>query len=312
MATFSLPFHTISHPSASHTQHAHTSSRQTIRRLLTGLLISSGIGVLAYKKHSLSRSGVVGAIPTGTATYGFGGMPWAFTLIYFFVSSSFLSHFRSHDKTRAAADKFSKGSQRDLGQVVANGGIATAMAVGYGLLQTPAMRTALEAGYVGALATANADTWATETGVLSTQAPRLITNGQPVEPGTSGGITLLGTIASAGGALTTGIVFKLLKRSASPLMPLIALTAGLAGSLCDSLFGATIQAMYYCPTCYKETERHIHNCGTPTQPLRGWSWMDNDVVNTLATLSGSLVAILLHILTAKNTDIQETRNTDVQ
>ena len=37
--------------------------------------------------------------------------------------------------------------------------------------------------------------------------------------------------------------------------------AGLLGALFDSLLGATVQAIYYCPACEKETERHlIHLC----------------------------------------------------
>jgi len=279
-------------------QKAHTK-----RRLLLGLLFSSSIGGLAYSRRSLSRSGVAGAIPTGTATFGFGGTSWGLSLIFFFVSSSFLSHFRANDKARTAFDKFSKGSQRDLGQVIANGGVATALACGYGLARSPLLRTTLTAGYVGALATATADTWATETGTLSPTPPRLITSGRRVEAGTSGGITLLGTSSSAAGALTLGGFFKLLQRGASPWLPLIALLSGLAGSLFDSLLGATIQAMYYCPTCQKETERSIHSCGTPTQHLRGLRWLDNDVVNTLATVMGSVVAMLLHLGSARRKSI---------
>ena len=264
-------------------------------RLLLGLLFSSAIGLLAYRRRSLSRSGVPGAIATGTLTFGLGGVSWGLALIFFFVSSSLLSHFREREKASAAADKFSKGSQRDLAQVMANGGVATAMALGYGLSKQPTTRKVIEAGYIGALATANADTWATELGVLSTQAPRLITTGKVVAPGTSGGISLLGTAGTAGGALAEGLVFKLLQPATSAFMPLIALASGLAGSLFDSLLGATIQAMYYCPKCQKETERHVHSCGTKTEPLRGLPWMNNDVVNFLATLCGSLVAIILYV-----------------
>ena len=264
-------------------------------RLLLGLLFSSGIGLLAYRRRSLSRSGVPGAVVTGTLTFGLGGLSWGFALIFFFVSSSLLSHFREREKASTAADKFSKGSERDLAQVFANGGVATVMALGYGLTKQPATRRIIEAGYIGALATANADTWATELGILNTQPPRLITTGRIVAAGTSGGISPLGTAATAGGALAQGLVFKLLQPAASAFMPLIALISGLTGSLFDSLLGATVQAIYYCPVCQKETERRIHNCGTRTEPLRGISWMNNDVVNFLATLCGSLIAILLSI-----------------
>jgi uncharacterized membrane protein len=54
----------------------------------------------------------------------------------------------------------------------------------------------------------------------------------------------------------------------------------LLGSLFDSFLGATVQAIYFCPTCDKETERHpVHTCGTPTAMIRGWEWLNNDWVN---------------------------------
>jgi uncharacterized membrane protein len=47
------------------------------KRLLLGLLLSSGMSLLAYRRHSLSKSGVAGAITTGTATFGRGGEAWS-------------------------------------------------------------------------------------------------------------------------------------------------------------------------------------------------------------------------------------------
>ncbi|HLI08645.1 MAG TPA: DUF92 domain-containing protein [Ktedonobacteraceae bacterium] len=260
-----------------------------------GLLFSSSIALIAYRRRSLSRSGVIGAIITGTTTTGIGGWDWGLTLFFFFVSSSLLSHFREQEKEQTAADKFSKGSQRDIGQVAANGGIATVLAFGYGLVSSPALCQLLEAGYVGSLATANADTWATELGVLSAQPPRLITTGQRVAPGTSGGITLFGTTAAALGAGALGLFSWLLHhdRKRQMSLPLLALLSGLAGSLCDSLLGATVQTIYLCPTCHKETERRVHNCGTPTTLLRGLPWLNNDGVNFFATLSGALIAMMI-------------------
>jgi uncharacterized protein (TIGR00297 family) len=271
------------------------------RNLLLGLLLSSSIGILAYKRKSLSRSGVAGATITGTTIFGMGGWRFALTVIFFFVSSSLWSHFRAQEKAQTAADKFSKGAQRDLAQVAANGGVAALMALGYGSSRAPEVRDALQTGYIGALATATADTWATELGVLSHHAPRLITSGKQTSPGTSGGVTPLGTAAAAGGALALGLFHQLLQPRHRPTLqfPLIALISGLAGSFFDSFLGATLQAMRYCPLCQKETERHLHSCGTSTLPLRGVSWLDNDGVNLLTTAFGALVAILLHLLTNK-------------
>ncbi len=271
-----------------------------VRRTLLGFLLSSSIGLLAYRRHSLNRSGIVGTVVTGTTTVGLGGWSWGLSLIFFFVTSSLLSHFRSHDKAAIAEDKFSKGSERDIWQVAANGGVGTLLALGYGLSTSSPVREACEVGYIGAFATANADTWATEVGTLNRQPPRLITTGKLTTPGTSGGITPLGTGVAALGATTLGLFYALLRRQRHLSFSLIALISGLIGSLFDSFLGATVQVMYYCPTCNKETERPIHNCGTPTTLLRGISWMNNDAVNFLATLFGALVAMLanglMHLL----------------
>ena len=262
------------------------------QRTLLGLLFSSGIALFAYRRRSLTRDGVAGAIITGTITVGFGGWSWGLSLIFFFVSSSLLSHFRERDKAVVARDKFSKGSQRDILQVAANGGIATLLALLYGLSPSSTVRRLCEAGYIGAFATATADTWATELGTLSRQPPRLITTGKRTTPGTSGGITLLGTGVAAIGAIALGLFYALLQKQRYIVLSLIGLISGLAGSLFDSFLGATVQAMYYCPLCKKETERHIHNCGTSTLPLRGISWMNNDMVNFLATAFGAVIALL--------------------
>jgi uncharacterized membrane protein len=68
---------------------------------------------------------------------------------------------------------------------------------------------------------------------------------------------------------------------------------GLTGSLIDSFLGATVQQIYFCDHCQKDTERRIHKCGHETRPLRGWSWLNNDLVNLLASAAGGLVALIL-------------------
>jgi uncharacterized protein (TIGR00297 family) len=259
-------------------------------RILVGIILSALIGAVAYRRGSLTRSGWLGAIITGTLTFGFGGWTWGLTLIAFFVSSSALSHFHQSHKQALAGEKFEKGGRRDLAQTLANGGIGAALALAYGLAGMPA---ALLAAFAGVMATVTADTWATELGILSKNPPRLITSGRTVAPGTSGGITIGGMLASSAGALLIGCVLLLLAAielgSWWPWLLMVALVGGLAGSLADSLLGATVQAIYR--SADGETERRTAHDGTPNPPLRGWRWMNNDLVNLLSSVAGGLVAV---------------------
>ena len=73
--------------------------------------------------------------------------------------------------------------------------------------------------------------------------------------------------------------------------------AGFAGSLVDSLLGATRQAIFFCPSCQKETEKHpVHTCGMHTDLKRGWTWLNNDWVNVSCVLTGAILAGFLFSL----------------
>lgn len=249
-----------------------------------------------YRGRSLSPSGVVGAIIVGTLTFGLGGWTWGLLLIAFFISSSLLSHYRKDDK-RGLAEKLAKTGQRDLGQALANGGWGAILATAYSCRPDPI----LFAAFVGAMAAVNADTWATELGVLSATPPRLMTTGQRVPVGTSGGVSALGTIAAFGGGLLIGLVALVLGQveaiwGSGPwngqhlwLVP-IGILGGFGGSTFDSLLGATAQGIYYCSQCQKETESKVHRCGQPARHLRGWRWLNNDLVNFSSSIVGSLMA----------------------
>jgi uncharacterized protein (TIGR00297 family) len=257
--------------------------------LVQALLISLIIIALAYWRRSLSRSGAMSALIVGTLTFGLGGWEWGVLLGIFFVSSSMLSHFKEEEK-KQAAEKFDKGHRRDFGQVMANGGLGSVVATFSALYPS----TAWFPLFVGIMATVTADTWATELGTLARRPPRLITNVRVVEVGTSGGISPLGTAVSLGGGLLIGLSAAFMVPELSPgLGALIGAMGGLIGSLFDSLLGATVQRIYYCDACQKDTERRIHKCGHETRPLRGWSWLNNDLVNLLASAVGGLVAVSL-------------------
>ncbi|HEX6630691.1 MAG TPA: DUF92 domain-containing protein, partial [Gemmatimonadaceae bacterium] len=134
-------------------------------------------------------------------------------------------------------------------------------------------------------------TWATEIGTLSPRAPRSILTWRAVPTGTSGGVSAAGSLAALGGALFMGAVA--LAVGAAPLTAGAAVLAGVVGAAADSLFGATVQARRRCPRCGTGTERIVHPCGQRTQPAGGVSWIDNDVVNLLATAVGALAAAAL-------------------
>jgi uncharacterized protein (TIGR00297 family) len=266
-----------------------------------GFVLSIGIGGLAYWRRSLSVSGWLGAIIVGTLTFGFGGWSWGLTLIAFFITSSILSHYKESLKEKRAAEKFAKGGRRDLLQTMANGGLGALCAVAYAFMGQPIW---LLAAFVGLMATVTADTWATELGVLSPHSPRLITTGKVVPPGTSGGISLVGTSASAVGALLMGLILTLLllvenNMSGNPIggqwwLILAGTLGGLSGSLTDSFLGATVQAIFAYPDG-RETEKRIARDGTPNTFLRGWPWMNNDMVNMISSVVGALVAVLIGV-----------------
>jgi len=281
-------------------------------QLALGIVLSGLIAFAAYKRGSLSRSGVLGAMIVGTAIFGFGGWAWGLVLITFFVLSSLLSKYKEALKEQVAAEKFDKGSQRDLGQALANAGAGALIAVLFYFIPD----TRLLAAFVGAMATVNADTWATEIGVLSKQSPRLITTWQRVEPGTSGGVSVQGTLATLAGGLVIGLAaFGLIALEGglggagfaryggsigSLALPLLGIAAlgGLAGSLFDSLLGATLQAIYWSEPRQKETEKRIDPDGTPNRLLRGFRWLNNDLVNFTSSAFGGLVAALVWMLAA--------------
>ncbi len=260
--------------------------------VLYGLLFSSVIGLFGFYKKALSFSGMGGAIFVGTTIFAFGGYAWGGLLLLFFVSSSALSFFKAKEKAHLA-EKFDKGYRRDLAQTLANGGAAALVAIMAFLLPAGGWWIA----FVGIMATVTADTWATELGVLANTAPRLITTGHPVAQGTSGGITLLGMLAALSGAAVIALAATAIFSGGGPPLRLFAAGAvgGLAGALFDSVLGATMQAIYYCDVCQKETEQKYHRrCGhTPTRMTRGRAWLNNDWVNFISSVVGGLIAWLV-------------------
>ncbi len=260
-------------------------------QIIYGFILAIMVAYGAYRAHSLNKSGAFAAALVGTVIFGVGGWQWAVLLLTFFITSSGLS--RAFRKRKAdLSEKFSKGHERDAGQVFGNGGLATFFAAVHAFFPESILPWI---AFAASLAAVNADTWATELGVLNPTPPRLITDlKKRVEKGTSGGVSLAGLLASLSGSAVIALPAVWLSPTGmlSPNYFILITAAGLAGSLFDSLLGATVQAMYFCPADQKETERHpLHTCGAETVHIRGWKWLDNDWVNFACGTFGSLVAL---------------------
>lgn len=251
------------------------------------LILASILALIAYSLGALSATGAIAATFMGALIFQFGGWLSAALLLTFFLSSSVMSRVGRTSK-KEFVQLFEKGSRRDHFQVLANGGIAT---LGVLLLEVTGDAHWI-AAIAGALATVNADTWATELGVLAKKAPRLITTGAPAIPGTSGAVTPEGFLAALLGAALIAAATAAGTREATLLLSVT--LAGTIGAIGDSLLGASIQGMYFCPGCEKNTERHpVHTCGTGTILVRGWPWMTNDMVNFLSSILGAFLSLML-------------------
>ncbi len=273
------------------------------------------IYIIARKKELLTTDGIIMAAVLGIFLFMITPLAWIL-LISFFLSSSMLSKVKSEAK-KHLHEKFSKGNQRDAGQVLANGGLPALLLLGYVLTNARDLNFFLQLsqlnplspwilGYAAAVATVNADTFATEIGTINKKPPRnILKPWKIVPPGTSGGVTFLGTGASLLGSFEIALLHVSIVSFFSKYHPsttliqwllilLLITTAGLTGSLIDSVLGATIQEMFWCSHCDKETEQPVHvSCQSRTKKTRGITGFNNDLVNFISALATSIMTILI-------------------
>jgi len=232
------------------------------------------VALLAFGFRALTGLGALAATAIGSAILIGTGLPGGAVLLTFFIGGSIVSRVSPDPASRLGA----KGSARDQWQVLANGGAAAAGALlggGPGLWIVTA-----------SLAVAAADTWATSIGAWSRRAPRHLLSGKVVPPGTSGGITLLGTVGALAGAVMVAGVGGLVSHQGRLLA--FATMVGFVGMLAHSALGAGLQGRFYCAQCREDTERRVHHCGTRSVPRGGLPWLNNDGVNALATTLGGM------------------------
>lgn len=254
--------------------------------MLAIFLVTCFVAMAGYRLHSLTLSGAVLTVVTGTVIgFGFGWFG-LYLLGVFFSTSSFASKYRARDK-KLVDDIVEKSGPRDFLQVLANGGIGMVTAIGMAFTSNEAWLFA----YVVSIAAATSDTWGSEFGVLASSRPRSVLTLREVEPGTSGGVSAFGTLMSVAGAMCIVLAsFPFLHVGVTTLILLIVI--GLSGSVVDTLLGATVQRKYRCQTCKKMTERKVHH-GEATVYVSGWHFLGNDAVNLLAIASAATLGFFV-------------------
>lgn len=213
------------------------------------------LGFITYKRRALDLVGSLVMIAMGVVIIFSAGANWLILIVLFLIMC-------------LLATRYSKKYKRSLGEyegrrtsknVISNGVVACFMAA-FGGYYLPFV-----GGFIGAIATATADTLASEIGVL--HQPRLLTTMQKVDPGTDGAVSLLGTAVAIVGAAIIGIASYLLGIMPN-LFPalVVSVISGTVGCFMDSFLGATFERRFM---------------------------LTNEHVNLIATIVGAIVGILL-------------------
>eukprot|EP00457_Paulinella_chromatophora_P009021 gb/GEZN01009072.1/.p1 GENE.gb/GEZN01009072.1/~~gb/GEZN01009072.1/.p1 ORF type:complete len:312 (+),score=51.49 gb/GEZN01009072.1/:46-981(+) len=302
-------------------------------RCCVALFVATGLAWRGLRKRSLSRSGAIAAWLVGAITLA---CAWRYgvTLLLFYYSSSLLTKYRSKDKAKLEEGVVvGTEGERNARQVFSCSLLAVALCLwnvavagSHGMSAGNIGKTdmaglsdsqhaeqfqrwlVLELAYLSHFAVCAADTWASELGILSSSPPLLITTCRRIPPGTNGGISWLGAMASLLGGAFVGCVFACCAwlegvallpmggRQQALRLVLVGTAAGMLGSLLDSLLGATLQASYQNKTTGQvaghglnkeaaHTQQYIHLCGSDI--------LSNEMVNVLSVcLTSPLVGWL--------------------
>jgi len=157
---------------------------------------------------------------------GMYGINLLLLLIFFLVLSVFATKYGIYSKK--TMDIYE--NERGWKNVLSNGLVPTLIVILYYFTGDPVFIYV----YIASVASITADKFASEIGVFDT--PRFLWGFQEVKPGTSGAISLLGSLASISGAFFIGIISVYLFNISFPSAFLIGII-GYLGGFADSLFG---------------------------------------------------------------------------
>lgn len=247
-------------------------------RIVTGLGLSFFVASISFIANWITLNATKSVIILGTIVFGFAGWGLALAVLFFFLSSSILTALHSELATKKNTEQkeVRTGFRRTGYQVWANGFWIAFFCT---LWFATGIQPFLIASFAS-VAVAIADTWATEIGTQTAGKTVHILSWKPVEPGTDGGISVKGSLASLAGAVFLGFFVIMTPVFMPFVMWGVILFAGIAGSVTDSLAGAYLSKQkrtFTMPADYSGNKKMFLN----------------DIVNWLSTGIGGLLALLL-------------------
>ena len=256
---------------------------------LEGFTASLGIGLAVFTVAFFSRliayyGALLAAFLGALFFFAYGGWGIGFVLFCYavMVSVSLVSKLLKND----ISDVVKKTKGKDIVEIVANGfwGIVSAALFLITKNETffAISLMVVSAGFV--------DSLASDIGTLSKKTPFDPFRRKRVSRGVSGGMTLLGSMASLIGAFVFAIAIVWIVEWDIILLVPIALVL-YAGSLIDTLLGSLVQVKYQCPICQKTTEKEMH-CSVRTIKVGGVSYINNDTVNILSNTAVFVLSLL--------------------
>ena len=196
------------------------------------------------------------------------------------------------------------GGQRNWIQVICNGGVASVAALLYlsvaGMGERPILlatrptidlATLYALSCLAALSCSCGDTWASEVGSVLGGTPRLITTWRLVPRGTNGGVTVVGILCSLAGGLVVGVAYFLTlvvfwgTENLQLSVIGVGAVSGLAGSVVDSVLGATVQYTGFSPKFGKVVYKPLPG----SDHVSGVDILDNHAVNLVSSLITAIV-----------------------
>ena len=205
---------------------------------VAAVVANAVFGFAAMRMGLLDRRGAVAAAVVGVLVALGTGLPgWLGLVAFFALGVGSTAYRRLRARTRARPAGGEERTLRGAGNVVANGGVAAVAAV---LLGFGAPIATATAAFAGALAAATADTVGGEVGRAVGGPTVRVPDGARVPPGTDGGVSIAGTLATVLAAFTMAAVLAALGIVPAGSVAVLTIAGGLGAGL-DTLLGGTLE-----------------------------------------------------------------------